>query len=73
MLIAIILQAFMFLIYKCSVLWIDVIDICYPVQLRGITQQHDDVIKWKHFLRNWAFIRGIAYIMVCSSQSLIGW
>ena len=20
---------------------------------------HDDVIKWKHFLRNWPFVRGI--------------
>ena len=21
--------------------------------------QHDDVIKWKHFPRNWTFVRGI--------------
>ena len=24
-----------------------------------ITIQHDDVIKWKHFPRNWPFVRGI--------------
>ena len=23
------------------------------------TQNHDDVIKWKHFPRNWPFVRGI--------------
>ena len=22
-------------------------------------QSHDDVIKWKHFLRHWSFVRGI--------------
>ena len=25
----------------------------------NIVQLHDDVIKWKHFLRNWPFVRGI--------------
>ena len=25
----------------------------------SITWIHDDVIKWKHFLRNWPFVRGI--------------
>ena len=25
----------------------------------GLVQNHDDVIKWKHFLRNWPFVRGI--------------
>ena len=24
-----------------------------------ITNAHDDVIKWKHFLRHWPFVRGI--------------
>ena len=28
---------------------------CYPDQ----STQHDDVIKWKHFLRYWPFVRGI--------------
>ena len=23
------------------------------------TDEHDDVIKWKHFPRNWPFVRGI--------------
>ena len=25
----------------------------------GINHKHDDVIKWKHFPRNWPFVRGI--------------
>ena len=25
----------------------------------GITVNHDDVIKWKHFQRDWPFVRGI--------------
>ena len=24
----------------------------------GMLQTHDDVIKWKHFPRNWPFVRG---------------
>ena len=28
-------------------------------QLRGNLGIHDDVIKWKHFPRNWPFVRGI--------------
>ena len=24
-----------------------------------MVNQHDDVIKWKHFPRNWSFVRGI--------------
>ena len=27
--------------------------------LSGISREHDDVIKWKHFPRNWPFVRGI--------------
>ena len=27
--------------------------------LTGITLNHDDVIKWKHFSRYWPFVRGI--------------
>ena len=27
--------------------------------LVGCTLEHDDVIKWKHFLRYWPFVRGI--------------
>ena len=25
----------------------------------GVKETHDDVIKWKHFPRNWPFVRGI--------------
>ena len=31
-------------------------------------QQHDDVIKWKHFPRNWPFVRGIHRSPVNSSH-----
>ena len=34
----------------------------YTVNLKGIPWwllYHDDVIKWKHFPRNWPFVRGI--------------
>ena len=31
---------------------------CYGVIVNRITE-HDDVIKWKHFPRNWQFVRGI--------------
>ena len=27
--------------------------------VRDTIPQHDDVIKWKHFPRNWSFVRGI--------------
>ena len=30
-----------------------------PVRLSRITAIHDDVIKWKHYLRYWPFVRGI--------------
>ena len=36
---------------KVSV-WID-------VRQSKNTEEHDDVIKWKHFLRHWPFVRGI--------------
>ena len=39
------------------------IDTSVPVTARmnvtGKSQQHDDVIKWKHFPRYWPFVRGI--------------
>ena len=31
----------------------------YQGQGQVITVHHDDVIKWKHFPRNWPFVRGI--------------
>ena len=31
-----------------------------------LTTIHDDVIKWKHFLRYWAFVRGIHLSLVIS-------
>ena len=30
----------------------------YPSALNGIMQAHDDVIKWKQFLRYWPFCAG---------------
>ena len=33
--------------------------IAYPVQLVLVYVNHDDVIKWKHFPRNWPFVREI--------------
>ena len=45
----------------CLVLvYLQLYPICYDIH--GITQcfyRHDDVIKWKHFSRNWPFVRGI--------------
>ena len=32
---------------------------CQGVQLTHGDEIHDDVIKWKHFPRNWPFVRGI--------------
>ena len=29
------------------------------LQCKSTTTYHDDVIKWKHFPRNWPFVRGI--------------
>ena len=34
--------------------------------MSGITLGHDDVIKWKHFLRYWPFVRGIHQSLVNS-------
>ena len=31
----------------------------WPIWLRLWKSWHDDVIKWKHFPRNWPFVRGI--------------
>ena len=30
-----------------------------PMQFVRMQHDHDDVIKWKHFPRNWPFVRGI--------------
>ena len=30
-----------------------------PSQYKDVVLPHDDVIKWKHFPRNWPFVRGI--------------
>ena len=32
---------------------------CLPWQSDRTHMRHDDVIKWKHFPRNWLFVRGI--------------
>ena len=37
---------------------VELSSIC-SVHVRGDAVQHDDVIKWKHFPRNWPFVRGI--------------
>ena len=39
----------------------------YPFPVLRIIN-HDDVIKWKHFLRNWPFVRGIHRSPVNSLQ-----
>ena len=33
----------------------------WPVAISGVpgVSQYDDVIKWKHFMRHWPFVRGI--------------
>ena len=36
------------------------------VQARTTGSAHDDVIKWKHFPRNWPFVRGIHQSLVNS-------
>ena len=33
--------------------------IYFPISFRCLTGTHDDVIKWKHFPRNWPFVWGI--------------
>ena len=41
---------------------------------RGISQVHDDVIKWKHFPRYWPFVRGIRreqHVRICSDDVLV--
>ena len=37
-----------------------------PRKMTAIFQTHDDVIKWKHFPRNWSFVRGIHWSPVNS-------
>ena len=32
---------------------------CFFRERGWLSQLHDDVIKWKHFPRNWSFVRGI--------------
>ena len=36
--------------------------------LNSVKQNHEDVIKWKHFPRYWHFVRGIHWIPVNSSH-----
>ena len=35
------------------------VKIWYPQMKATVSSFHDDVIKWKHFPRNWPFVRGI--------------
>ena len=42
--------------YPCICLWMYV---CGEYKRRLVHPYHDDVIKWKHFPRNWPFVRGI--------------
>ena len=37
-------------------------------QLASVKHHHDDVIKWKHFPRNWPFVQGIHRSPVNSPQ-----
>ena len=42
---------------KCDVSFCNILSGTQHIKLTYIT--HDDVIKWKHFRRNWPFVRGI--------------
>ena len=35
------------------------VSLCYSYLAPPLLRYHDDVIKWKHFLRYWPFVRGI--------------
>ena len=41
-------------------------DIMTRVEIRSISELHDDVIKWKHFPRYWPFVQGIHRSLVNS-------
>ena len=43
---------------------------CPGANRRRVINQHDDVIKWKHFPRYWPFVRGIHPYPVDSSQKI---
>ena len=40
-------------------IWINFLSILSIYVQFGVYRHHDDVIKWKHFPRNWPFVRGI--------------
>ena len=41
---------------------------CIPLFVGGKYLYHDDVIKWKHFPRNWSFVPGNSPVPVNSSH-----
>ena len=36
--------------------------LCWEIAFEWMPQNHDDVIKWKHFPRYWPFVRGIHWL-----------
>ena len=42
-----------------NVIWEMSAILFWPQCVDPYTVGHDDVIKWKHFPRNWPFVRGI--------------
>ena len=44
---------------KCVGMQCILIMIILQIELRPTQVLHDDIIKWKHFPRNWPFVRGI--------------
>ena len=48
---------------KITIFWVSSLTLTYTQSLKVRTHwtwnQHDDVIKWKHFPRYWPFVRGI--------------
>ena len=62
------IQTFLFDVYHCwpiCLRWADLSVEIKKKKKKG-SHGHDDVIKWKHFLRYWPFVRGICRTLVNS-------
>ena len=46
-------------VFSCVLYWVWVRSSATQPQQIMAQRKHDDVIKWKHFPRNWPFVRGI--------------
>ena len=47
-----------FIYHSCTLIWLFEAT-AHSIEKMETSQSHDDVIKWKHFPRNWPFVRGI--------------